>query len=49
MDVHVHVRAYVEKTNNFENNIHSCSLIANSHYTEKDNKLRECEHKFQLW
>ena len=43
------VRAYVEKTNNFENNVHSCIPIANSHYNEKDNKLRECEHKFQLW
>ena len=38
------VRAYVEKTNNFENNVHSCIPIANSHYNEKDNKLSECEH-----
>ena len=43
------MRAYVEKTNNFENNVHSFIPIANSHYNEKDNKLRECEHKFQLW
>ena len=39
------VRAYMEKTNNFENNVHRIH-IANRYYNEIDNKLSELEHKF---